>query len=147
MIISRLAEQGLLDKTKSLPLKSEQDVLDLRKCSELTYAFARATTPPSLITGNYKLDKEEPDVPESAEVLIKLPYLNTRNVTRFSSSTPISNSIEECSFDISSSPDANARYNSGMFQNGRASLRKLGLTGVEHINSLRCLRTTALKCL
>lgn len=128
--------QGLLNKTKSLPLKTEQNVVDLTNYTALTYAFEHATTPPSLLTGEYKLDKEEPDVPESAEVLIKLPYLNTRNVTRFSSSTPISNSIEECSFDISSSPNANARYNSGMFQKGRASLRKLGLTGVEHINSL-----------
>lgn len=128
--------QGLLDKTKSLPLKTEQNVVDLTNYTALTYAFEHATTPPSLLTGEYKLDKEEPDVPESAEVLIKLPYLNTRNVTRFSSSTPISNSIEECSFDISSSPSANERYNYGMFQKGRANLRKLGLTGVEHIKSL-----------
>ncbi|MDY3089240.1 MAG: hypothetical protein SOW51_08515 [Oscillospiraceae bacterium] len=134
--LSEESWQGLLDKTKSLPLKTEQNVVDLTNYTALTYAFEHATTPPSLLTGEYKLDKEEPDVPESAEVLIKLPYLNTRNVTRFSSSTPISNSIEECSFDISSSPNANARYNSGMFQKGRASLRKLGLTGVEHINSL-----------
>ena len=128
--------QGLLDKTKSLPLKTEQNVVDLTNYTALTYAFEHATTPPSLLTGEYKLDKEEPDVPESAEVLIKLPYLNTRNVKRFASSTPISNSIEECSFDISSSPSANTRYNDGMFQHGRANLRKLGLTGVEHIYSL-----------
>lgn len=131
--------QGLLDKTKSLPLKTEQNVVDLTNYTALTYAFEHATTPPSLLTGEYKLDKEEPDVPESAEVLIKLPYLNTRNVTRFSSSTPISNSIEECSFDISSSPSANTRYNDGMFQHGRANLRKLGLTGVEHIKSLNSM--------
>lgn len=128
--------QGLLDKTKSLPLKTEQNVLDLTNYSALTYAFEHATTPPSLLTGEYKLDKEEPDVPESAEVLIKLPYLNTRNVKKFNQNTPISNSIEECSFDISSSPGVNERYNVGMFQHGRANLRKLGLTGVEHINSL-----------
>ena len=131
--------QGLLDKTKSLPLKTEQNVVDLTNYSALTYAFEHATTPPSLLTGEYKLDKEEPDVPESAEVLIKLPYLNTRNVKRFGSSTPISDSIEECSFDISSSPSANTRYNDGMFQHGRANLRKLGLTGVEHIKSLNSM--------
>lgn len=126
----------LIDIANELPLKTEQNVVDLTNYTALTYAFEHATTPPSLLTSEYKLDKEEPDVPESAEVLIKLPYLNTRNVTRFGSSTPISNSIEECSFDISSSPSANTRYNDGMFQKGRANLRKLGLTGVEHIKSL-----------
>ena len=131
--------QGLLDKTKSLPLKTEQNVIDLTNYTALTYAFEHATTPPSLLTGEYKLDKEEPDVPESAEVLIKLPYLNTRNVNKFNANTPISNSIEECSFDISSSPGVNERYNVGMFQHGRANLRKLGLTGVEHINSLNSM--------
>ena len=131
--------QGLLDKTKSLPLKTEQNVVDLTSYTALTYAFEHATTPPSLLTGEYKLDKEEPDVPESAAVLIKLPYLNTRNVTNFGNQTPISNAIEECSFDISSSPKANERYNYGMFQRGRANLRKLGLTGVEHIKSLNSM--------
>lgn len=126
----------LIDIANELPLKTEQNVLDLTNYSALTNAFEHATTAPSLLTGGYKLDKEEPDVPESAEVLIKLPYLNTRNVTNFGSQTPISNEVEECSFDISSSPNTNARYNFGMFQNGRANLRKLGLTGVEHINSL-----------
>ena len=126
----------LIDIANELPLKTEQNVLDLTNYSALTNAFEHATTAPSLLTGGYKLDKEEPDVPESAEVLIKLPYLNTRNVTNFGSQTPISNEVEECSFDISSSPNTNARYNFGMFQNCRANLRKLGLTGVEHINSL-----------
>ena len=129
----------LIDIANELPLKTEQNVLDLTNYSALTYAFEHATTPPSLLTGEYKLDKEEPDVPESAEVLIKLPYLNTRNVNKFNASTPISNSIEECSFDISSSPGVNERYNVGMFQKGRANLRKLGLTGVEHINSLNSM--------
>ena len=131
--------QGLLDKTKSLPLKTEQNVVDLTNYTALTYAFEHITTNLSLLTGNYKLDKEEPDVPESAEVLIKLPYLNTRNVTNFDQNTPISAAIEECSFDISSSPKANERYNYGMFQKGRANLRKLGLTGVEHIYSLNSM--------
>lgn len=131
--------QGLLNKTKSLPLKTEQNVVDLTNYSALTYAFEHLTTAPSLLTGGYKLDKEEPDVPESAEVLIKLPYLNTRNVTEFGNQTPISAAIEECSFDISSSPKANERYRYGMFQKGRANLRKLGLTGVEHISSLNSM--------
>ncbi len=126
----------LIDVANELPLKTDRDVLDLTNYTALTNAFEHATTAPSLLTGGYKLDKEDPDVPESAEVLIKLPYLNTKSVTNFGWQTPISDSIEECSFDISSSPDANARYNFGMFQRGRASLHKLGLTGVEHINSL-----------
>lgn len=129
----------LIDIANELPLKTDRDVLDLTNYTALTNAFEHATTAPSLLTGGYKLDKEDPDVPESAEVLIKLPYLNTRNVTNFGSQTPISNEVEECSFDISSSPDANGRYNHGMFQNGRANLRKLGLTGVEHINSLNSM--------
>ena len=131
--------QGLLDKTKSLPLKTEQNVVDLTNYTALTYAFEHLMTAPSLLTGSYKLDKEEPDVPESAEVLIKLPYLNTRNVTEFGNQTPISAAIEECSFDISSSPKVNEKYNYGMFQKGRANLRKLGLTGVEHITSLNSM--------
>ena len=129
----------LIDIANELPLKTEQNVVDLTNYTALTYAFEHATTPPSLITGDYKLDKEEPDVPESAEVLIKLPYLNTRNVKNFNQKTPISAAIEECSFDISSSPGANERYNVGMFQYGRNNLRKLGLTGVEHINSLNSM--------
>ena len=126
----------LIDIANELPLKTEQNVLDLTNYSALTNAFEHAITAPSLLTGGFKLDKEDPDDPESAEVLIKLPYLNTRNVTNFGYQTSISNEVEECSFDISSSPNTNARYNFGMFQNGRANLRKLGLTGVEHINSL-----------
>ena len=126
----------LIDIANELPLKTEQNVVDLTNYTALTYAFEHLMTAPSLLTGEYKLDKEEPDVPESAEVLIKLPYLNTRNVTKFGNQTPISAAIEECSFDISSSPRVNERYNVGMFQYGRDNLRKLGLTGVEHINSL-----------
>lgn len=128
--------EELIEKTKELPLKSEQNVLDLTNYSALTYAFEHATTAPSLLTGGYKLDREDPDDSESAEVLIKLPYLNTKNVTNFGAYTPISNEVEECSFDISSSPNTNTQYNQGMFQNGRANLHKLGLTGVERINSL-----------
>lgn len=126
----------LIDIANELPLKTEQNVLDLTNYSALTNAFEHARTAPSLLTGKYKLDKEDPDIPESAEVLIKLPYLNTKSVTNFGNQTPISNEVEECSFDISSSPNTNARYNFGMFQDGRANLHKLGLTGVEHINSL-----------
>lgn len=127
----------LIDITNELPLKSEQDVLDLRKCSELTYAFAHATTPPSLITGGYKLDKEEPDDPDSPDVLIKLPFLETPNAV-YTTGTRVSANVEECGFSIGeASANTISKNEKGMFgifagavpQN----LRKLTLEGVERI--------------
>ena len=127
----------LIDITNELPLKSEQDVLDLRKCSELTYAFAHATTPPSLITGGYKLDKEEPDDPNSPDILIKLPFLETPNAV-YTSGTRVSANVEECGFSIGeASANTISKNEKGMFgifagavpQN----LRKLTLEGVERI--------------
>lgn len=127
----------LIDIANELPLKSEQDVLDLRKCSELTYAFAHATTPPSLITGSYKLDKEEPDNPDSPSVLIKLPFLETPNAV-YSAKTRVSDYVEECGFSIGeASANTISKNEKGMFgifagavpQN----LRKLTLEGVERI--------------
>lgn len=127
----------LIDIANELPLKSEQDVLDLRKCSELTYAFAHATTPPSLITGGYKLDKEEPDDPDSPDVLIKLPFLETPNAV-YTTSTRVSPYVEECGFSIGeASANTISKNEKGMFgifagavpQN----LRKLTLEGVERI--------------
>ncbi len=127
----------LIDIANELPLKSEQDVLDLRKCSELTYAFAHATTPPSLITGGYKLDKEEPDDPDSPDVLIKLPFLETPNAV-YTTGTRVSANVEECGFSIGeASANTISKNEKGMFgifagavpQN----LRKLTLEGVERI--------------
>ena len=127
----------LIDIANELPLKSEQDVIDLRKCSELTYAFAHATTPPSLITGGYKLDKEEPDDPDSPDVLIKLPFLETPNAV-YTTGTRVSANVEECGFSIGeASANTISKNEKGMFgifagavpQN----LRKLTLEGVERI--------------
>lgn len=127
----------LIDIANELPLKSEQDVLDLRKCSELTYAFAHATTPPSLITGGYKLDKEEPDDPDSPDLLIKLPFLETPNAV-YTTGTRVSANVEECGFSIGeASANTISKNEKGMFgifagavpQN----LRKLTLEGVERI--------------
>lgn len=124
----------LIDIANELPLKSEQDVLDLRKCSELTYAFAHATTPPSLITGGYKLDKEEPDVPDSPDVLIKLPFLETPNAV-YSKSTRVSQSVEECGFSIKGSAKTIAGNERSMFNSlggtVAANLKKLTLADFE----------------
>lgn len=131
----------LIDIANELPLKSEQDVLDLRKCSELTYAFAHATTAPSLITGGYKLDKEDPDNSESPDILIKLPFLETPNAV-YSAKTRVSDYVEECGFSVgeASAKTICNRDGQGMFSafSGSApqNLRKITLTGVERIVSV-----------
>lgn len=124
----------LIDIANELPLKSEQDVLNLRKCSELTYAFEHATTPPSLITGNYKLDKEEPDDPNSPDILIKLPFLETPNAV-YRDSTRVSQFVEECGFSVKGSAKTIARGERSMFNafGGAvaANLKKLTLADFE----------------
>lgn len=122
----------LIDVANELPLKSEQDVLDLRKCKDLTYAFERATTAPSLITGAYNLEKED-DEPESPDKLIALPYLYTPNAV-YSERTPISAAVVECGFDVSGSANTLCHYNEvSMFNstNAPANCQKLTLTGFE----------------
>lgn len=124
----------LIDIANELPLKSEQDVLDLRKCSELTYAFEHATTPPSLITGNYKLDKEEPDNPDSPDLLIKLPFLETPKAV-YSKSTRVSQSVEECGFSVKGAAKSIAVNERSMFNSlggtVAANLKKLTLADFE----------------
>lgn len=124
----------LIDIANELSLKSEQDVLDLRKCSELTYAFAHATTPPSLITGGYKLDKEEPDDPDSPDLLIKLPFLETPNAV-YGKSTRVSQSVEECGFSVKGSAKTIAGNERSMFNSlggtVAANLKKLTLADFE----------------
>lgn len=127
----------LIDIANELPLKSEQDVLDLRKCSELTYAFAHATTPPSLITGGYKLDKEEPDDPNSPDILIKLPFLETPNAV-YTTGTRVSANVEECGFSIGEASantiNKNEKGMFGIFAGAvPQNLRKLTLEGAERI--------------
>ena len=106
--------QGLLDKTKSLPLKTEQNVVDLTNYTALTYAFEHATTAPSLITGGYKLDKEEPDNPDSSELLIKLPFLETPNAV-YTTATRVSANVEECGFSVKGSAKTIAGGERSMF--------------------------------
>lgn len=119
----------LIDVTNELPIKTEQDVIDLTVYSELTNAFRRSTAAPSLICGLYNLDKDESD----EDILIKLPYLYTPNV-KYSENTPISASVVECGFDVSASGDTLCHYNAvSMFNrtNSARNLRKLKLTGLE----------------
>lgn len=126
--------QRLLDKTKSLPLKTEQNVVDLTNYTVLTYAFEHVTTPPSLITGNYKLDKEESDDPDSPDVLIKLPFLETPNAV-YSKSTRVSPYVEECGFSVKGSAKTIAGNERSMFNSlggtVAANLKKLTLADFE----------------
>ncbi len=122
----------LMDVTAELPVKTEQDVVDLTGYSELTNAFRQATTAPSLITGGYNLDKDESD----EDILVKLPYLYTPNA-KYSENTPISSAVVECGFDVSASGDTLCHYNEvSMFNrtNSSRNLRKLKLTGIECVS-------------
>lgn len=121
----------LMDVTAELPIKTEQDVVDLTSYTELTNAFRQSTAAPSLITGGYNLDKDE----NEDDILIKLPYLYTPNV-QYGEGTPISNSVVECGFDVSASGDTLCHYNEvSMFnqKNRSQNLKKLKLTGFERI--------------
>ena len=124
----------LIDIANELPLKSEQNVVDLTNYTALTYAFAHATTPPSLITGGYKLDKEEPENPDSPDVLIKLPFLETPNAA-YSKSTRVSQSVEECGFSVKGSAKTIAGNERSMFNSlggtVAANLKKLTLADFE----------------
>lgn len=124
----------LIDIANELPLKTEQNVLDLTNYSALTYAFEHATTAPSLLTGGYKLDKEEPDNPDSPDVLIKLPFLETPNAV-YRDSTRVSQFVEECGFSVKGSAKTIARGERSMFNafGGAvaANLKKLTLADFE----------------
>lgn len=124
----------LIDIANELPLKTEQNVLDLTNYSALTYAFEHATTAPSLITGGYKLDKEEPENPDSPDVLIKLPFLETPNAV-YSKSTRVSQSVEECGFSVKGAAKSIAWNERSMFNSlggtVAANLRKLTLADSE----------------
>lgn len=124
----------LIDIANELPLKTEQNVLDLTNYSALTYAFEHATTAPSLITGNYKLDKEEPDDPNSPDILIKLPFLETPNAV-YRNSTRISQFVEECGFSVKGSAKTIAGNERSMFNSlggtVAANLKKLTLADFE----------------
>lgn len=122
----------LLNATAKLPVKTEQDVVDLTGYSALTNAFRQSTSAPSLLTGGYNLDKDESD----EDILIKLPYLYTPNV-KYSEKTLISSSIAECGFDVSASGETlchNAEISMFNRSNSARNLVKLKLTGLECVN-------------
>lgn len=124
----------LIDIANELPLKTEQNVLDLTNYSALTYAFEHATTPPSLIIGDYKLDKEEPDNPDSPKLLIKLPFLETPNAV-YTTATRVSANVEECGFSVKGSAKTIAEGERSMFNafggTVAANLKKLTLADSE----------------
>ncbi len=124
----------LIDIANELPLKTEQNVVDLTNYTALTYAFEHATTAPSLLTGGYKLDKEESDDPDSPDVLIKLPFLETPNAV-YSKSTRVSQSVEECGFSVKGSAKTIAGNERSMFNSlggtVAANLKKLTLADFE----------------
>ena len=127
----------LIEKTKTLPLKTEQDVIDLRDCTDLRYAFERCTTLPSILVDTYNLETDE----ETAEkIYIRLPYLNTKNMVfniwkPVPASFKISKSIVECGFDVSSCKTISATQNSPFVYANY--LQRTKLTG---IRSLDCMR-------
>lgn len=121
--------EELMDVTAELPLKTEQDVVDLTSYSELTNAFRQSTSAPSLLIGGYNLDKDESD----EDILIKLPYLYTPNV-KYSEKTLISYPVIECGFDVSAAGETLCHATEvSMFNraNSARNLQKLKLTGLE----------------
>lgn len=119
----------LLNATAKLPVKTEQDVVDLTGYSALTNAFRQSTSAPSLLTGGYNLDKDESD----EDILIKLPYLYTPNV-KYSDKTLISSSVIECGFDVSAAGETlchDAEISMFNRSNSARNLVKLKLTGLE----------------
>lgn len=126
----------ILNATAELPIKSEQDIIDLRDCTDLKYAFERCTTLPSILLDTFNLETDS----ETAEKkYIRLPYLNTKNMV-FNIWSPkpsafqISKSIVECGFDVSSCKTISATQNSPfVFAN---YLQRTKLTGIRSLDRM-----------
>ena len=127
----------LIDVTAELSVKTEQDVVDLKDCTDLKYAFERCTTLPSILVDTFNLETDE----ETAEkIYIRLPYLNTKNMVfnlwqPVPNSYRISKSIVECGFDVSSCKTISATQLSPFVYANY--LQRTKLTG---IRSLDCMR-------
>lgn len=126
----------LLNATAELPVKSEQDIIDLRDCTDLRYAFERCTTLPSILVDTFNLETDS----ETAEKkYIRLPYLNTKNMV-FNIWSPkpsaflISKSIVECGFDVSSCKTISATQNS-LFASTN-NLQRTKLTGIRSLDHM-----------
>lgn len=83
-------------------------------------------TMPNILTSSYT------DA-EGNNKLVKVPYLPTKNMTKCSA---ISNSVEECGFDLSKCPSAGNGVNSRLLQYGRKNLKKIKLTGIQSVYSM-----------
>lgn len=127
----------LMGVTAELPIKSEQDIIDLRDCTDLKYAFERCTTLPSILLDTFNLETDS----ETAEKkYIRLPYLNTKNMV-FNIWSPkpsafrISKSIVECGFDVSSCKTISSTQNSPFAYANY--LQRTKLTGIRSLNYMR----------
>lgn len=126
----------LLNATAELPIKTEQDIIDLRDCTDLKYAFERCTTLPSILVDKFNLETDE----ETAEKkYIRLPYLNTKNMvfniwSPVPASFKISKSIVECGFDVSACKTISTTQNS-LFVNANY-LQRTKLTGIRSLDRM-----------
>lgn len=126
----------LMGVTAELPIKSEQDIVDLRDCRDLKYAFERCTTLPSILLDTYNLETDEETAEEK---YIRLPYLNTKNMV-FNIWSPkpsvfkVSKSIVECGFDVSACKTISATQNSP-FVNANY-LQRTKLTGIRSLDRM-----------
>ena len=127
----------LMDVTAELPVKTEQDIIDLRDCTDLKYAFERCTTLPSILVDTYNLETDEETADEK---YIRLPYLNTKNMV-FNIWQPVPNlfriseSIVECGFDVSSCKTISATQNSPFVY--AYYLQRTKLTGIRSLDTMR----------
>ena len=129
----------ILNATAELPLKSEQDIIDLRDCTDLKYAFERCTTLPSILVDTYNLETDEETADEK---YIRLPYLNTKNMVfniwqPVPNSFKISKSIVECGFDVSSCKTISATKNSPFVYANY--LQRTKLTGIRSLDRMWCM--------
>lgn len=126
----------LLNTTAELPIKTAQDIIDLRDCTGLKYAFERCTTLPSILVDTFNL---ETDSETAEEKYIRLPYLNTKNMV-FNIWQPvpkpftISKSIVECGFDVSSCKTISATQNSPFVSANY--LQRTKLTGIRSLDRM-----------
>lgn len=128
---------GLIDKTKTLPIKAEQDILDLTDYSALTYAFSRSKATPSLITSGYNLEKDD----DGFDIYIKLPYIDTQNAT-WRTTTRIAEGIVECGLSVKSSGET-ACVNERSFVNALggtipSTLEKITIADFEVLKTPEC---------
>lgn len=86
-------------------------------------------TMPNILTSSYT------DT-EGNNKLVKVPYLKTKNCTKLNYYVHISNSVEECGFDISKSPNFNRSYEQRAMGSGRSNLKKLKVTGLQAVASM-----------